>query len=85
MSIVDKQIAQLKVLPDQISSKTLAKIVGKSEGALAAQRCRNVGFPFIKRPGSQPFYDRDAVIAFLERYRPTTISVSRDRDRAGAL
>jgi hypothetical protein len=85
VSIVDKQIAQLKILPAQISSKTLGKIVDKTQGALAAERCRNIGFPFIKRPGSRPFYDRDAVIAFLDQNRPTTISVSRARDRAGAL
>lgn len=85
MSIVDKQIAQLKGLPARISTATLAEIVDVTPGALALQRFRNIGFPFIKRPGSRPFYDRDAVIAFLDQHRPTTISISRARGRAGAL
>lgn len=70
MSSIDDQIALVREHErDHIQPKEISRILGISERALSMQRSRKKGVPAVLRAGCRPYYDRNAVITWLEAQR----------------
>ena len=70
MSSIDDQITLVREHPrDHIQPKELSRMLGISERALSMQRSRKKGVRAVLRAGCRPYYDRNAVIAWLEAQR----------------
>lgn len=71
MSSIDEQIKTLRTFPRRkVHTKEIAAILGISEAALGSQRRRGTGVPAIMLEGCRPYYDRDDVIAWLQKQFP---------------
>lgn len=82
MSIIADQIELLKLQNKVIKPKVLAEILGLTPEALAKQRSRKKGPPYLRVSGCGPIYDRDEVVEFLERYQRREPSHGPDLDAA---